>query len=107
MEGKACKKDSFTLTSDMEPLQAKLCSNNVRTIALRLASFTTHLSVRSRLSVATFGEVEQRSREESIGRILANWTWDKLFMGWSKGRAKEENLEMRLMTVTTSTADLT
>ena len=73
MEGKACKSDSFTLTYDMEPLQAKLCSNSVRTIALRLASFTTHLSVRSRLSVATFGEVEQKSREESIGRILANW----------------------------------
>ena len=70
MEGKACNKDSFTLASDMEFLQAKLCSNNVRTIALRLASLTTHLSVRSSLSLATVGEVEPRNREESIGRIL-------------------------------------
>ena len=85
MKGKACKKDSFTLKSDMEPLQAKLCSNNVRTIALRLASFTTHLSMRSRLSLATVGDVEQRNREESIGRILATWVWDTLVMGWSQG----------------------
>ena len=80
MEGKACNKARFTLASDMEPLQANLCSNNVRTIELRLASFTTHLSMRSRLSLATVGEVEQRNREESIGRILDNWVWDKLVM---------------------------
>ena len=88
MEGKACNKDSFTLVSDMEPLQTSLCSNIVRTVELRLSSFTTHLSMRTRLSLATAGEVEQRNREDSLGRILDNWVWDKLVMDWSQCRAK-------------------
>ena len=40
---------------------------------LGLASSTTHLSMRSRLSLATVGRVEQRNRGVSMGMILENW----------------------------------
>ena len=70
---------------------------------LGLASSTTHLSMRSRLSLAIVGKVEQRNRGESMGRILDNWVWVKLVMDWSQCRVKER----KLLILTTTTAELT
>ena len=63
--------------------------------------------MRSRLSLATVGRVEQRNRGVSMGMILENWVWDKLVMDWSQCKDNDGELEMRLLILTTSTAELT
>jgi hypothetical protein len=109
MEGKAYTKANFTLASDMGHFKANLkqqCEDHGAGL-LHQAPHHEVKGLNFRLSLATVGKVEQRNREESMGRIMDSWVWDKLVMDWSQCKDNDGELEMRLLILTTSTAELT